>query len=74
MMATEELLKARERLRKAYIKAGYDLKANVDFWGMKISLDEAINKMDKGDIKDGYKQIRWNAYVDAHPELSGKKK
>ena len=54
----------REKLREAFIRNNIDLNKVVNFWGMKIPLGEAINKMDKDDIKDGYKMIEEKALPD----------
>lgn len=65
-----DIVSKREKLKKDYLKAGFDLNKIVDFWGKKMKLVDAIVKMDKDDISDGYKQINWDAYVKAHPEFA----
>lgn len=48
----------KNKLRKDFKDAGFDLNKKVDFWGQKIPLKRAISKMDKDDIEDAYNIIR----------------
>jgi len=48
----------KRRLRADFVKSGFDLNKEVNFWGQRITLSEAIKKMDKDDIVDSYKLIR----------------
>jgi hypothetical protein len=48
----------REKFKKDFVKAGFNLKDKTSFWGQKMTFEEAIDNMDISDIKEGYKMIR----------------
>jgi hypothetical protein len=58
-MTTEKLKKAREAVRTAYTKINHPMDTVVDFWGKKMTLDEAINMMDSDDLRGARAQIKY---------------